>query len=192
MHISIEGIDGVGKTTIAKQLAKHLGFVFVQKPLKYLFDMEGQEQNYIHIRDYVNKQPDRLFTSWFYGLGNIFLYHKFKGQNIITDRHLVSNYCWSGTQESEAVFNLLVTELGSPDYTFLIYASHDVVIERIKKRDQDNHDVIKAHLIPELYPKMEGFLKKHNMKYQLIDTSYLAVDQILPIILETLKQHGLI
>lgn len=192
MHIAIEGIDGVGKSTIAKRLAAHLGFTFVEKPLKYLFDNEGEDQNYIRIRDYVNKQPDRLFSSWFYGLGNIFLYLKFKGHNIITDRHLVSNYCWSGTQESEPVFDLLVKELRNPDFTFLIYASPDVVVERIKKRDQDDHDIKKAKLIPELYPKMEGFLKRYNMKYRLIDSSHLTVDQILTIILDTLKQNGLV
>jgi thymidylate kinase len=192
MHIAIEGIDGVGKSTIAQQLADRLVFTFIEKPLKYLFDNEGEDQNYIRIRDYVNKQPDRVFSSWFYGLGNIFLYHKFKGQNIITDRHLVSNYCWSGTQESEPVFDLLVKELGSPDFTFLIYASPEVVVGRIKNRDQDDHDIKKAKLIPELYPKMESFLKRYNMKYVLIDSSHLAVDQILTIILDTLKQNGLI
>jgi len=192
MHIAIEGIDGVGKSTIAKQLAKELGFKFVEKPLKYLFDNEGEDKNYIRIRDYVNKQTNRLFTSWFYGLGNIFLYHKFKGENIVTDRHLVSNYCWSGTSESENVFNLLVDELGSPDYTFLIYASPEVVIDRISKRDNDDHDIKKAQLIPQLYPKMEGFLKKHKMKYRFIDTSNLGVSQIINIILDTLKENGLI
>jgi thymidylate kinase len=192
MHIAIEGIDGVGKSTIAQRLADRLAFTYVEKPLKYLFDNPGEDHNYIRIRDYVNKQPDRFFTSWFYGLGNIFLYHKFKGQNIITDRHLVSNYCWSGAQESEPVFDLLVKELGSPDFTFLIYASPDVVISRIKKRDQDDPDTTKARLIPELYPKMEGFLKRYNMKYLLIDSSNLAVNQIITIILDTLKQNGLV
>ena len=192
MHIAIEGIDGVGKSTIAMKLADKLGFKFIEKPLKYLFDKEGEDQNYIKIRNYVNAQTNRLFTSWFYGLGNIFLYHKFKGENIITDRHLVSNYCWSGTDESESVFDLLVSELGAPDFTFLIYASPEVVIERLKKRDSDDHDVKKVKLIPQLYPKMEGFLKRYKMRYLLIDTSKLTIDQILNMMLTTLHENGLI
>lgn len=192
MHIAIEGIDGVGKSTIAKELAKKLNFIFIEKPLKYLFDQGGEDKNYIRIRNYVNKQTNRLFTSWFYGLGNIFLYHYFKDKNIITDRHLVSNYCWSGTAESENVFNLLVEELGCPDFTFLIYASPEVVIERIKKRNLNDPDIKKTELIPKLYPKMEGFLIKHNMNYLFINTSNLDVNQIINIIIDTLKKNGLI
>ncbi len=192
MHIAIEGIDGVGKSTIATQLAKQLSFNFIEKPLKYLFDQEGEDRHYIRIRNYVNEQTNKLFTSWFYGLGNIFLYHKFKDENIITDRHLVSNYCWSGANESENVFNLLVNELKSPDFTFLIYASPEVVIERLKKRDLNDPDIKKTELIPDLYPKMEGFLKKHKMKYHLIDSSNLDVNQVINIIIDTLKKEEII
>lgn len=140
----------------------------------------------------MNKQTNKLFTSWFYGLGNIFLYHKFKEENIITDRHLVSNHCWSGAEESENVFNLLVNELGSPDFTFLIYASPAVVIERIKKRNLNDSDLQKTELISQLYPKMEGFLTKHKMDYIFIDSSNLNVKQIINIIIDTLKKNELL
>ncbi len=173
-------------------MAKQLNFNFIEKPLKYLFDQEGEDKHYIRIRNYVNKQTNKIFTSWFYGLGNIFLYHYFKDKNIITDRHLVSNYCWSGADESENVFNLLVNELEHPDFTFLIYASPEVVIERIKKRDLNDPDIQKTELIPQLYPKMEGFLKKHKMNYLFIDSSNRDVNQVINIIIDTLKKNGLI
>jgi len=38
MHIAIEGMDGVGKTTVAKELARRLTFSFIEKPLHYLFE----------------------------------------------------------------------------------------------------------------------------------------------------------
>ena len=47
MHIAIEGIDGVGKSTAAKNLAKRLDFTLVEKPLHFLFDEDGNEDNYI-------------------------------------------------------------------------------------------------------------------------------------------------
>lgn len=37
MHIFLEGVDGVEKTTIAKELAETLHFRFVEKPLKNAF-----------------------------------------------------------------------------------------------------------------------------------------------------------
>lgn len=36
MIIAIEGMDGVGKTTISKILANELGYLYVDKPLHYL------------------------------------------------------------------------------------------------------------------------------------------------------------
>ena len=82
-HIAIEGMDGVGKTTTCKLLAERLGYKFVEKNLRFLFDENDGFDNYFKIRDKVNASPDRLFTSWFYGLGNIYLYTMFKNENII-------------------------------------------------------------------------------------------------------------
>lgn len=187
MHIAIEGFDGVGKSTICTKLAERLQFRFVEKPLHYLFDTEDSLENYLRIRDYVNLQVDnKVFTSWFYGLGNIFLYHKFKGENLITDRHLVSNYCWSGDESSDPVFNCIINLIGAPDYTFLLYAAESVIRKRLVNRDRNDSDLVKTHLVGELYAKMERFLVEHNMKYLRIDSNEMNIDEIIDLILRTL------
>ena len=100
-HISIEGMDGVGKSTTCKLLSERLGYKFVEKPLHYLFDeSEDKFDEYIRIRDQVNANPNRVFTSWFYGLGSIYMYEMFKDENIVTDRHFASNYAWSGSDNN--------------------------------------------------------------------------------------------
>ena len=38
MHISVEGLDGVGKTTVCSLLSKEIDFEYIEKPLRYLFD----------------------------------------------------------------------------------------------------------------------------------------------------------
>ena len=53
-HIAIEGMDGVGKTTASKLLAKRLGYKFIDKNLRELFDDNDSYDNYIRIRDKVN------------------------------------------------------------------------------------------------------------------------------------------
>ena len=188
MHLAIEGIDGVGKSTICKLVAEKLDFLFVDKPLHHLFDDDGGYQNYIRIRDVVNAQSDRVFTSWFYGLGNIYLYTKFKGKNIVTDRHLLSNYCWSGTAESKAVFDLLVDKIGCPDFTFIIYASSDVVKKRIVERDKNDTDVDKIPLISEIYRIMEAFCVKYKMPYLIINSDNLTIEQEVKIIINKVKE----
>jgi len=188
LHIAIEGVDGVGKTTICRLLTEKLNYRFIEKPLHYLFDSENDFTNYIRIRDYVNSQDNKIFTSWFYGLGNIFLYHKFKDENIITDRHLVSNYYWSGDESSKAVFDCMISLIGKPDYTFLLYANEFAIKKRLIKRDEKDHDINKTPLIAEAYHKMESFLIDNAMKYRLIDTTDLNASEVVDKILKCLSE----
>ena len=108
VHISVEGMDGVGKTTACKLLAQKLGYIFADKNLRFLFDEGKSYENYFRIRDKVNDSPDRLFTSWFYGLGNIYLHTMFKDKKVVTDRYFLSNYAWSVTAQNIEVYDLLV------------------------------------------------------------------------------------
>ncbi|MDD3915045.1 MAG: deoxynucleoside kinase [Bacteroidales bacterium] len=192
LHISIEGMDGVGKSTTSKMLADKLDFILVEKPLHYLFDQNGSMENYLKIRDYVNIQEDRVFTSWFYGLGNVYLYHKFKGQNIITDRHLLSNYCWSGTPESEVVFDTLVQVIGQPDFTFVLQADEQTVRKRLIGRNISDPDLLKINFLPEAYRKMKEFLQKYQMKHEIINTTSLNREEVCELIISKLKSEGLV
>ena len=54
-HIAIEGMDGVGKTTTCKLLAERLGYKFIEKNLRFLFDDNDSFDNYFRIRDKVKK-----------------------------------------------------------------------------------------------------------------------------------------
>ena len=183
-HISIEGMDGVGKTTICKLLSEKLNYKFVGKPLHLLFDDDLDSfDNYIRIRNKVNKNDNRVFTSWFYGLGSIYMYECFKNENIITDRHFASNYAWSGTDENNDVYELLLKKIGAPKLTVILYATPEVIISRLKSRninDKDIHRVDKSEMV---YSKMINFCNKFKLPYILIDTSNLTpkdiVDKIL-------------
>ena len=183
-HISIEGMDGVGKTTICKLLSEKLNYKFVEKPLHLLFDDDLDSfDNYIRIRNKVNKNDNRVFTSWFYGLGSIYMYEYFKNEDIITDRHFASNYAWSGTDENNDVYELLLKKIGAPKLTVILYATPKVIISRLKSRninDKDIHRVDKSEMV---YSKMIYFCNKFKLPYILIDTSNLTpkdiVDKIL-------------
>ncbi|MGA2385257.1 MAG: AAA family ATPase [Candidatus Bathyarchaeia archaeon] len=188
MHIAIEGMDGVGKTTAAKKLAEKLNFKFVEKPLHYVFDPDGGFTNYIRIRDYINQQvDDDALRAWFYGLGNVYLYHKFAGENIITDRHLLSNYFWCGGEKTEPIYQCLIGLIGKPDYTFLLWASEDAGMKRLRKRDPGDPDLRKVALYKESKEKMEGFLIRYSMKYKSIDTTSLSAKGVLEVMMETLR-----
>lgn len=179
MHVAIEGMDGVGKTTVSKILAEKLNCKLVEKPLHYLFDEEGDFTNYVRIRDYINKQIDNdVLRAWFYGLGNIYLLHKFRNENIITDRHFVSNYYWCGGEITECIFKDMIDLIGKPDYTFLLFASTEEGEKRIKNRDPNDPDINKVKLYLAAKKKMESFLQKYEMKYAVIDTTHLNANEV--------------
>lgn len=186
-HIAIEGMDGVGKTTASKLLAKRLGYKFIDKNLRELFDDGDSYDNYIRIRDKVNASPDRLFTAWFYALGNIYLHTAHEKENIVTDRYFLSNYAWSGTENNTEVYDLLVKKLGFPDLTVILYADEHAILSRLRHRDELDSDIKKVTLAKEKYEKMIYFCEKYKMPYMVIDTSNLSPEEVVEVIMKRIE-----
>ena len=45
MRIAIEGMDGSGKTTVSKILAQKLGYKYLDKPFKFLYERDKQDRD---------------------------------------------------------------------------------------------------------------------------------------------------
>ena len=187
-HISIEGMDGVGKSTTCKLLSERLGYKFVEKPLHFLFDeSEDKFDEYIRIRDQVNANPNRVFTSWFYGLGSIYMYEMFKDENIVTDRHFASNYAWSGSDNNGEVYDLLIQKLGKPKLTVILYSPSETIVNRLISRDVNDSDIAKANKSENIYRRMIDFCKTRELPYLIIDTSNLKPEEVVDEILKRLE-----
>ena len=187
-HISIEGMDGVGKSTTCKLLSERLGYKFVEKPLHYLFDeSEDKFDEYIRIRDQVNANPNRVFTSWFYGLGSIYMYEMFKDENIVTDRHFASNYAWSGSDNNGEVYDLLIQKLGKPKLTVILYSPSETIVNRLISRYVNDSDIAKAKKSENIYRRMIDFCKTRELPYLIIDTSNLKPEEVVDEILKRLE-----
>jgi len=177
-HISIEGMDGVGKTTTCQLLAQKLGYQFVEKALHFLLDdREDEITQYQKVAKRVNANENRTFTAWFYGLNNIYLYEKFRNVNIVTDRHLVSNYCWSGTKENTDIYHLIIKKIGKPKLTVILYAKPEVILARLHQRKTNDADKTKISLSDKAYEKMIYFCETMKLPYVVIDTSDKNVEQ---------------
>ena len=188
-HISIEGMDGVGKSTTCKLLAEKLGYIFVEKPLHYLLDDSDDEvKQYQKVAKRVNANPNRNFTAWYYGLNNIYLYEKFKDKNIVTDRHIVSNYCWSGSKDNGDIYNLILKKIGKPKLTVILYAKPEVIKARLKKRDINDSDLVKVEKSEKAYERMIYFCETKKLNYMIIDTSNKNVDEVVNEILKRLEE----
>lgn len=189
MHIAIEGMDGVGKTSIGRKVAEKLGFEFVEKPLHYLFDQNGSLENYMRISTSINEQDDKLLKLWFYGLGNIYIKSNWKGKNVVTDRHLVSNYFWNCDEKIEEAFKTLMNYASIPEITFLLYAPPEVRLKRIVERNPLDKDADNVNLYPGAYDKMKKFLEENDMDYVVIDTSHTTSDEASDIIVKYIKEN---
>lgn len=187
-HISIEGFDGVGKTTISNIVAKELGFKFIEKPLHELFDEGDSFDEYLRIRDKVNSNPDRNFTSLFYGLGSVYMYGKYKDNNIVTDRHLCSNYAWSGAEYNQDVYDFLLSKLGKPALTVILYATPSTILQRLKQRNPNDSDIKKISLSSMIYEKMEFFCKKYKLETLWIETDFSTPTENSELILKRFKE----
>lgn len=188
IHISIEGFDGVGKTTTCQLLAKRLGYEFVEKPLHYLFDEGDSFDEYLRIRDKANTCPDRDFTASFYGLGSLYLYHLYDGKNIVTDRHLCSNYAWSGTEGNKDVYDLLVRKLGKPYLTVVLYAQAETIEHRLCSRDTQDPDLKKIRKSETIYRKMRQFCMEHELNTLWLHTDNMSPERIVEFILNRIHE----
>ena len=187
-HISIEGFDGIGKTTTCQLLAKALGYEFVEKPLHFLFDEGNSFDEYIRIRDKVNACPDRDFTATFYGLGSLYLYQAYANKNIITDRHLCSNYAWSGNGDNDDIYDLLLKKMGKPYLTVILYADPTTIEARLHGRDDKDPDIKKVGKSEKIYSKIRIFCEKNGLNTLWIDTKNMSPEAVVDMIINRLKE----
>ncbi len=193
-HISIEGMDGVGKTSVCCKLSEKLGYEFVEKPFHYLLDDAGiTEEGELPFETYrklartVNKNPNRNFTAMFYALGSLYMYERFKDSCIVTDRHLASNYAWSGSDYNSDIYELIISKIGKPKLTVILYAPKQVIEERLQKRSITDPNLAKAGKTEEIYSRMIDFCEKKGFDYLLIDTSDKSIDEVVNLIEKKLE-----
>lgn len=192
MIIAIEGMDGVGKTTISKKLANDLKYIYVDKPLHYLLPGD-EEVAYLQLNSILRKMydlEDPVIKAWMIGLGNLYSCRYFKNRNIILDRHLVSNYFWNGTQESDEVFKSIIKLIGTPDITILLYASLETRKHRLCLRNKNDRDIYDSEIMVEGYDKMKQFLEKFEIPYIQIDTDDKSEEEVYQLIIEKISKKG--
>ena len=181
MHISVEGLDGVGKTTVCSLLSKEIDFEYVEKPLRYLFDNKNGK-NYDTITKMINENPNRNISAWFYCFGSLYLYDLFKTKNIITDRHLCINYAYGGNDNTKVIYDSLLSLIGPPTLTVILYANQNILKERIKKRCETDTDLLKHEDVEFMYKKMIMFCKMNKFEYIVINTENHLPEEIVDMI----------
>lgn len=190
MRIAIEGMDGVGKTTLAKALAKKLDYKYIDKPFGFMFDYLGLNESDIkRIEWRLYETEDEALITLFYGMGLLYGTRCNQSENVIYDRHFVSNYYWHGTNETTALHNELIKLCGLPDLTILLKASVSTRIKRIYDRNHTDVDLSNSAMYDDGYDKMERFLKNNGFAYIVIDTENLTPDEVVDVTIQNIKRR---
>lgn len=174
-YVAVEGVIGVGKTTLVHQLAKHLSGRTV---------LEEFEENPFLPRFYADRRAYALSTQLF------FLMSRFKQQEVLAQGDLfqsrtISDYVFDKdrvfavlTLQShelavyENLFSVLRPQVTTPDLVIYLRADHDVVMERIARRGRDYEVDMDPAYIRDLGEAYGAFFKTFDLCPVLtIDTS---------------------
>ena len=188
MRIAIEGMDGCGKTTLSKILADRLGYEYVSKPFKFLFDTLNISESQLKDLEWkLYETEDEAILTLFYGLGLLYGTRCNSNRNIIYDRHFVSNYYWHGNAETKQLHQELIKLCGEPDLTVLLKASVSTRMCRIRHRNCQDKDLSNYAMYDDGYDKMEQFLKNSGFNYIVIDTEYLSPEETANIVIKNIE-----
>ena len=195
MQIAVEGMDGVGKTTIARHISEKFGYEFIEKPLHYFYN-DGAENNYADLMTVANRMydvDDSFMRAWFVSLGNVYCTRVLKDKDIVIDRHLVSTYFWNGDEDSDPLFKCIVDYCGKPDLTILLYATSATRMKRLAKRNANDPDLLDDDKKVDGYEKMINFLDRFDLPYVVVDTNNKTLEEVkdeVDIIMSNFRKKG--
>ena len=129
LFISIDGVDGVGKTTACKTLAEEMGAHYLKSPLAPFDEMRG----------HVDKQINPMARYYFYMAANhhasrVIAQILDQGQSVVCDRYYFSTFAYHAAMDPR-IRGIFTTEgLLIPTLSILLIARPEIRWQRLAKR----------------------------------------------------------
>jgi len=183
--VSVEGLDGVGKTSVTNYLSSSLNMTIIEKPIKKLLYLDDEQSKKITGKIYGRYSSN--IQAMYYLMGFLSVLEDAKKDDILMDRGFLSTYYFSYNKENSVLFDMFVMNYGVPDLTIVLYASVEERIKRIKNRNISDDDLKKKRLYVDGYDKYFEALKKYNMPYLLINNENLLLEETLSLVLTLLE-----
>lgn len=185
MFIAIEGIDGAGKTSIAKLLSSKLNYEYSsQKELSiHMCIPDDRYLTYCHnYRNTVNLDADSMLM-----LYSLSCFLSGRKENVVCDRHLATVFFWYGNKTTLFVAETIYKLTKKPDITIILDVTVDTALTRIKKKLANNtinkfeaqRDFKKAKEANKFVKNVIPFLQHFNLPYAIIDANEKSVEEIL-------------
>ena len=195
MFIVFEGIDGVGKTSLAQKLSHQLNYKFIETPLSEL--MFNNPQIYAKVVDYIHSYLPGFLRAWFYSFSNLYLSEKYcqehstNQRNLIINRYVVSNFAYNSDNYTGNFFANLFQFLAKPYLTIYLTADLETIKQRISNRNKDDKDLLQVEYNKNVRePLMLNFLKQNYNAKQvaIINTTNLNLDEVYKKIMDRIQK----
>lgn len=175
MIVAFEGMDGVGKSSVAQLFAKENNFRHESQKITTLLDVDADTfKGFVkRIRTSRNKQLSAVFYIFRCMLDN-----DEPDINTVVERTIASLYYFEKNNLSEDIWKHVVTLGTVPELIFVLYASPQIRYKRIHNRDQNDADLHSTEALSDGYSDMIGFYKKYNIPYIGINTENTDLERV--------------
>ncbi len=176
MRVALEGMDGSGKSTIAKNIAPSLNFKHYEQKL---IDKYGMDLNfYHHFMKYVRNSNNKKLSTIFYTLRCMVDVDEEELDDSIVERSIISMYYFEHNNLTEEEWKFLLGLGVIPDLTLILYADSVERVKRIIKRDPNDKDLKSAEALCDGYDIMLDFAKNNDIPYIGIDTTDKSINEV--------------
>lgn len=193
MIISVDGADGVGKTSLAKKLSQALGFEFVGHPLWAMLKIKSKDSKKYKFAHRVQraifrfKESSKLVSEVFCNLLLRFK-NKNRNRNIVLDRGFLSTLIYNLSPKTIKIFDRYVRRGADFDVNILLTCSKEERIERIEKRDKHDLDLKFKKVYNLDADQTAEYAKSRNLNCIVIDTTKKTEQQVFEEALLKIKQ----
>ena len=187
MLIALEGMDGVGKSTLTKMVASSISGYPVVKAIHPLRDTAIHHDNFLNVAELVLRSDRHRFEQCMFGVRGIFLYLRLNDEPIVSDRFYASNL-WH-VERRDIDIERLVSFIGIPETTILLCASRNVLFRRIHSRNPHDKDLEKIAQTEAAYEIMKLRFEQYKIPFEEINTDKKDLNEIVRMILSKSRWH---
>ncbi len=182
IFITLDGVDGVGKTTVAKLIAERFAFKYYKSP-------SGE---FATLRSKIESPGNVLGRYCFYRLAtqhdSTNIEAILKETSVVCDRYIASTFAHHIAMDESIRTIHSEQNILKPDFSFLLYASSRIRDRRIKKRNIKSSDYAIESNSKLLDKTADVFL---SLGLILIDTDNKKPLDVVSEIISKIKKGGL-
>lgn len=190
MKLVIEGMDGVGKSTVAKEVAHRIDAKYVDGLMKNFFYEEGMSESDTKIMkkalDICSDNENSVIRTWIYSFANLFNMLHYN-TDVVIDRHCLTTYYYNADDDSREIYKYMQKYMGKPDYVIILRASEQTRRSRISNRNVNDPDLSSEKKMQYGYDKMEEAAQYLELNYRIIDTDFKSIEQVVEEIINIIK-----